>query len=108
MAFNPGYIGTGAYKTNATSLMQSRTTFVESGTSGKDAFAQALATASSPEAVQKRQEAKSCMQTLAQCQQAGVDLKTLSQSMQGGTYASVGDYLSALSQTATQSLTATA
>jgi hypothetical protein len=48
------------------------------------------------------------MQTLAQCQQAGADLKTLSQSMQGGTYASVGDYLQTLSQVATQSLTATA
>jgi hypothetical protein len=109
MSFNPGYMGTGAYKTNASSLMQSSTTSAQNTKqSGGSSFAQALSNVTSPETVQHRQEAKSCLKNLAQCQQAGVDVAQLSQSLTGNTYASLGDYLNTLSQTATQSLTATA
>jgi hypothetical protein len=109
MSFNPGYIGTGAYKTNASTIMQAKLTTAQSTTqSGGASFSQALSSATSPETIQHRQEAKSCLKNLAQCQQAGVNVAQLSQSLMGNTYASFGDYLSTLSQTATQSLTATA
>ncbi|MFA5171090.1 MAG: hypothetical protein WC426_05940 [Sulfuriferula sp.] len=106
MPVNPGYIGTGAYKTGAACLMQDRKTSTQSTTqSGGASFAQTLSNVTSTDAVQNRQQAKASVQSIAQSQQAGADIMQLSQSLQGNTYATAADYLQTLSQLASQSLT---
>ncbi len=108
MSFNPGTIGTGVYATNAKSLIEDRMAKAQHCCkSGGGSFAQALSNATSPEAIQNRQQAKSSLQSIAQSQQAGADILQLSQSLSGNTYASANDYLQALSQTASQSISTT-
>ena len=120
MSCNVGQIGTGAFASNVKALMQSRMAdaqaCVQSGGNGKfsAAIAQAtstaaslLATASSPEATQNRQQALSSLQSIYQSYQSGADISQSAQSLSGNSYASINDYLQALSQTASQGVTTT-
>ncbi|BBP00876.1 hypothetical protein [Sulfuriferula nivalis] len=105
MSFNPSAIGTGVNAANAKSLMETHMAKAQHCCkSGSGSFAQALSNFSSPEAVQNRDEAKSSMKSIAQSQQSGADIQQAAQSLSGNTYASVNDYLQALSQSASQSI----
>ncbi|MDR3390383.1 MAG: hypothetical protein P4L77_01495 [Sulfuriferula sp.] len=113
MSCNMSQIGSG----NAMALMQSRMANAQScaQSSGTGSFSSAvaqasskvsdmLATASSPESVQKRQEALTSLKSLYQDYQSGANISQAAQSLSGNSYASINDYLQALSQTAGQSV----
>jgi hypothetical protein len=106
MTFNSSAIGTGVNAANAKTLMEDRMAKAQHCCkSGSGSFAQALAHVTSPEAIQNRQEAKSSIKSIAQSQQAGADIQQLAQGLSGNTYASVNDFLQALSQSASLSVT---
>lgn len=117
MSCNMSHIGNGVYAANAKALMQSRMADAQSciQSGGNDKFSAAMtqassvassmkATASSPEAVQNRQQALASLQDIFQAYQSGANISQSAQSLSGNSYASINDYLQALSQTATQSV----
>lgn len=114
MSCNMSQIGTGANIANAKALMQSRMTeaqaCMQSGGSGKfaAAIAQASATAkahiSSPEATQNRQQALTSLQSIYKSYESGANISQSAQSLSGNSYASINDYLQALSTTTNQSI----
>ena len=118
MSCNMGQIGAGNHVANAKALMQSRMTDAQVGIQpgGNEQFSAAIAqakstaaslltTASSPEATQNRQQALSSLQNIYQSYQSGANISQSAQSLSGNSYASVNDFLQALSQTADQSIT---
>lgn len=106
MSFNPGYIGTGAYAINASTLLQSSAAAAAKSSSSAN-FSATLAQASAPSTSsatvkQNRHEAMNSMQSLMQAHKAGANLLQASQSLIGNSYATAGDYLQALTQTVSQ------
>jgi hypothetical protein len=105
MSFNSSAIGTGVNAANAKSLLETHMAKAQHCCkAGGGSFAQALSNITSPEAVQNRDEAKSSMKSIAQPQQSGADIQQSAQSLYVNTHTSVNDYLQALSQTASQSI----
>lgn len=117
MSCSMSHIGNGAYAANAKALMQSRMAdaqaCIQSGGNGK--FSAAIAQAStkaaevkahvsSPESIQNRQQALASLQSIYQDYQSGANISQAAQSLSGNSYASINDYLQALSQAAGQSV----